>query len=150
MCCLCLSLWSPQTSRFFSVCRGNDHLVNSTHSFKRHLWMQTSVFYTDVFGAGGFSSSGRTLKKLVRSLQREMWGGRLMSRRQYSASVVCLVSVDFWLSSHRGAEDTNNQHELENSHRSKSKTQKLVDRFPVRGRSYVCFMSFICFVQTAR
>ena len=28
--------------------------------------------YTDMFGAGGFSSSGRTLKKLERCLQREM------------------------------------------------------------------------------
>lgn len=65
------------------------------------------VCCTDVFAAGGDSSSGRTLKNSVRCLQREMWGGRLMRDWQYSTNVLCLVSVDFSLSNHFGAEDIN-------------------------------------------
>lgn len=48
-------------------------------SFPVMIMTGGSRWSTDVLGAGGFSSSGRTLKKLVRSVQREMWAGRLTS-----------------------------------------------------------------------
>jgi len=66
----------------------------------------SALRWTDVLAAGGFSSSGRTRRKRPSCRQREMWGGRSMSEWKYSANVLCLVSGDFWLSSHRHAEDT--------------------------------------------